>query len=503
MPGTGSSRDASGHWQELRDLKAAEDEAMNRMLRKLILGADLLWIVISFGLVHFLRSNPASSTAGLPPSIPISTVLVAVSIWTALYFSKDLEGFCRGWYLPTVVAQVIVGVVYLLGSVLAFGVLAQHYYSLSAVLYLGCMWPIGFVAIRCLACWLVKSAAHMRTKRRVVIIGSGRIVRELMIKIARHPELSMDIVGVLFPYDAEPSTEEFDLGPDTVSIRTLNVLDLMQEKNVQEIILAEPVPPGREIEQLVSSCRKAGLSVKVVPQHYELYLSKARLTEIEDVPLLSLEEQTLPVTGLQLKRTMDFLGAACLLILGAPLLMASAVVVRQHRGRVFKKELRCGSNEVSFWMYRLNIDRDEQGLEGYERFLVQFSLTELPQLLNVLKGDMSLVGPRPEAPERVKHYSMWQRQRLTVKPGLTGLAQVHGLREQHSSEEKVHFDLQYIFHWSLFLDLCLVLQTAWTLFLRVVQENGLASTPLLKPSPSAALDIGRMLNADSTQSGTD
>ena len=116
---------------------------------------------------------------------------------------------------------------------------------------------------------------------------------------------------------------------------------------------------------------------------------------------------------------------------------------------------------------------------------------------------MSLVGPRPEAPERVKHYSMWQRQRLTLKPGLTGLAQVHGLREQHSSEEKVHFDLQYIFHWSLFLDLCLVLQTAWTVFLRVVQENGLTSAPLLKPTPNAALDIGRMLNADSTQSGTD
>ena len=209
---------------------------------------------------------------------------------------------------------------------------------------------------------------------------------------------------------------------------------------MQEVILAEPLPPGRELEQLVSTCREAGLSVKVVPQHYELYLSKAKLTEIEDVPLLSLEEQTLPVTGLQLKRAMDFIGAACLLVIGAPLIVLSALVVRRQRGKIFKRELRCGSNETCFWMYRLNIDRDEQGLQGYERFLVQFSFTELPQLFNVLRGDMSLVGPRPEAPERVKHYSMWQRQRLTLKPGLTGLAQVHGLREQHSSEEKVHFD---------------------------------------------------------------
>jgi len=77
---------------------------------------------------------------------------------------------------------------------------------------------------------------------------------------------------------------------------------------------------------------------------------------------------------------------------------------------------------------------------------------------------------------------MWQRQRLTVKPGLTGLAQVNGLREQHSSEEKVHFDLQYIFHWSLFLDLSLVLQTTWTLLLRLVHENRLAIKPPLKPT---------------------
>jgi hypothetical protein len=86
---------------------------------------------------------------------------------------------------------------------------------------------------------------------------------------------------------------------------------------------------------------------------------------------------------------------------------------------------------------------------------------------------------------------------------LTGLAQVHGLRERHSSEEKVHFDLQYIFHWSLFLDLCLVLQTAWTLFLRLVQENRLVIPPLLKTMPSVNLEMGEMCNADSTQSGTD
>jgi lipopolysaccharide/colanic/teichoic acid biosynthesis glycosyltransferase len=95
----------------------------------------------------------------------------------------------------------------------------------------------------------------------------------------------------------------------------------------------------------------------------------------------------------------------------------------------------------------------------------------LPQLWNVLRGDMSLVGPRPESPERVKYYSEWQRQRLKVRAGVTGLAQVNGLREQHSSEDKTRFDLQYILNWSPLLDLSLILQTVWTLLSRGLSQE--------------------------------
>jgi lipopolysaccharide/colanic/teichoic acid biosynthesis glycosyltransferase len=473
---------------------------MNQKLRQSILGADLLWIVMSVGIVQLLRNGLTPEPEAVAPSVYASAVLVAASIWTVLYFSKNLEGFCRGWYLPSVFAQVIVGVFYVMGSLLAFGFLSKHFYSRLALLYLACLLPAGFITIRCVAWWLVKSQVGRWAKRRVVIIGSGSLVHQLLVKIARHPELSMEVAGVLFPTDTEPSSQHLNWGPGTVSVRTLNILDLMRKKSVQELILVEPVPPGPEIEELISSCRKAGLRSYLVPHQYQLYLSKARLTEIEDVPLLSLEEQTHSLVGLQLKGAMDFLGALCLLVLSTPFLAFSAAVLRWNKGKAFRRELRCGKDETPFWMYRLNIDRDVPTRDGYEQGLVQFSLTELPQLFNVLKGEMSLIGPRPEPPERVKHYSMWQRQRLTVKPGLTGLAQVNGLREQHSSEEKVHFDLQYIFHWSLFLDLSLVLQTAWTLLLRLVQGNRLAITPRRKPAIDTHLGIGKIWNADRTQS---
>ena len=130
-------------------------------------------------------------------------------------------------------------------------------------------------------------------------------------------------------------------------------------------------------------------------------------------------------------------------------------------------------------------------------------MTELPQLWNVLRGEMSLVGPRPESPERVRHYSDWQRQRLSVAPGLTGLAQVHGLREQHSSEEKARFDLEYIFHWSLFLDFSLIVQTAWTLVVRLLKPPQTKTTAPVGVPQLVEMTIKEALHADSTQSSAD
>jgi lipopolysaccharide/colanic/teichoic acid biosynthesis glycosyltransferase len=401
------------------------------------------------------------------------------------------------------VAQVIVAITYLLVSLCALAIVLHHHYSLDSALLLALLLAAGFIVNRYIAHWLIDSHLHRRAKRRVIILGSGRMVRELVHKISRHPELCMEVAGVLFPSDGERWEEHVDSSSHTVSLRTLNILDRLQHENAHELILVEPIPPGSETEQLLSSCREAGLKIHLLPQQYELYLSKARLMEIEDVPLLSLQEQRLSEVSVQVKRLVDFVGAAGLVTLSSPLLLVSALLLQCSKGTALRTERRCGQDGSAFEMYRLNITRDEDNLNAFERFLVQFSFTEFPQLFNVLKGEMSLVGPRPEAPERVKHYSMWQRQRLTVKPGLTGLAQVHGFREQHSSEEKAHFDLQYIFHWSLFLDLCLILQTGWTLLQRIVREHRMVIPSLLAPLPTVNFELGRICDADSTQSGTD
>ncbi len=473
---------------------------MNQKLRYSILAADLLWIVTAFEVTQIIQNGLTTGRTGLPQVFHEPTVLLASLVWIVLYFREKLEGFGGASRFPSVFAHVTTGVIYVLGALLVFGFLSKNYDSRLGLLYLGSLLPVGFIAIRSLAWWLVTSQPRGAARRRVVILGSGHLVRDLVLKISRHPEMSMEVEGVLFPADTEPSSRVSTLPVGTISVRTLNILGLMQKKNVQELIVVEPLPPGLESEKLISNCRKAGMRVHLVPQRYELYLSKAKLTEIDDVPLLSLEEQTLSTMGLKLKRAVDFLSALFLLVLSAPFLALSAGALRRHKREVFRKELRCGKNGHPFWMCRLNVNRDAPDLSDYERILVRFSLTELLQLWNVLKGDMSLVGPRPEPPERVKHYSIWQRQRLSVTPGLTGLAQVNGLRENHSSEEKAHFDLQYIFHWSLFLDLSLLLQTVWTLLGRVREEDRPLPTPLSKPTVNTMFGVRKVLNADRTQS---
>jgi len=172
---------------------------------------------------------------------------------------------------------------------------------------------------------------------------------------------------------------------------------------------------------------------------------------------------------------MDLVASLLLLPPIAFILTGSAIVLRSKKRRVFRRELRIGKNGRSFWMYRLDLNYGEANVPTYERFLLDLSISELPQLWNVLKGEMSLVGPRPECPNRVKNYSEWQRQRLKAKPGVTGLAQVNGLRDRHASEEKTRYDLQYLLDWTAFMDIVLLLQTLGALMRRLSPKHSISN----------------------------
>src|SRR5260370_28120319 len=169
---------------------------MNWKVRYVILGADLMWITIDFMFAHVLRITLAVSRADFWQFADVPAILVASSIWAILYFRKELEGFRGGWYFPSVFAQVVVGVFYLMSCLLALAFLLNHPYSQLATFYFGCLLLLGFTIIRCLAWWLVISRSNARAKRRVVILGRGPIVDDPAPKICRPPEMWIEIAGV-------------------------------------------------------------------------------------------------------------------------------------------------------------------------------------------------------------------------------------------------------------------------------------------------------------------
>jgi len=434
-----------------------------------ILGTDLLWVAIAFVCADVLRYGLSWGVAQKVFVYNLVPFLFAAwLLWALLSNKMKLDGFRGGWRFPAMVSALFLGVSFLMTVLLAGSYLSRRYVSRLALGYFGILLFLGFVAIRYGARLFLRARHRAGKVGRVVIVGNGQVARELASKIERHPEMLCKVVGFLYPQDASGN---LDLPRTTASnsepLFTLKVIDLLRQQQVDELILALQKPSWPELLNLVGRCREQAINVSLVPQPYELYLSKPDLLDLGGLPLLRLREASTSNVFFQWKRIVDLALSSLLSLVALPILLSAAIMLHWSKGRAFRWEIRSGQNSKPFAMLRLNVDRHASDMTGFERLLQQLSITELPQLLNVLRGDMSLVGPRPESPERVRHYSDWQQQRLSVKPGMTGLAQVHGLREQHSSEEKTRFDLQYLLNPSPLADLSLLLQTTWTLVMRM------------------------------------
>ncbi len=325
--------------------------------------------------------------------------------------------------------------------------------------------------------------------RRVAILGNGRVALEVANKIERHPELLWTVIGFFVP--EESARNEGSVNPNSgsvVTVSSLGVLDLLETEKVEELIVTMAGPFKMEVLNLLGKCRKSGIHVNIVPQPYELYLSRPQILDLGGVPLLELNEASGSATHLW-KRALDLSLGSVLVLLAIPVLLPCVGLLYWHKKQAFIWETRCGRLGKPFAMLRLNVRRHATDGSWIERFLENLSLTELPQLWNVMRGEMSLVGPRPEPPDRVKRYSDWQLQRLSVVPGIVGLAQVHGLREQNSSEEKTRFDLQYLLNLSPLTDLSLLLQTVWTLIMRLVRSP--ASPPPQRDAKTIVVEQDR------------
>jgi len=447
-----------------------------RILTSWILLADLAWAAVALLGAEFLRYGTAWHTNQRFSNDALLIFLAAAWIlWTLLSSWMQLDGFRGGWHFPAIVSKMFLAVSCLMIVLASLGYGLQQFVSRLGLSYFGGLLLVGFVMIRLGACSLLRRRYRRGEVSRVVIAGSGRVARELATKIARHPEMLCKVAGFLWPHDS--TTEQAGLAHSglrpTAALSTLGIVELLQAQKVDELVLALPRPAWSEVLNLAGLCRERGINVSLIPQPYELYLSQPILIDLDGLPLLQLREPFASIPSLYAKRVVDVALGLLLTAATLPIVLVSALFLRCMRGHAFERVPRCGEFGKPFHMFRLNVPRGAQGGLLFERVLERLSVSELPQLWNVLRGDMSLVGPRPESLDRVKHYSEWQQERLSVKPGITGLAQVHGLREQNSSEEKTRFDLQYRLNPPPLTDISLLLQTVWTLALRVLRYSQL------------------------------
>lgn len=432
-----------------------------------ILVFDAVWVVLAMSLAYLLRygwtwNGPEEGTA----MVFSGPLVVFLALWTGLSLWQRMDGFRGGWRFAAVVSHIMLGIATVMSCLLAAGYLARVYISRLALAYFGVLLFLGFLAIRFMArrsLWSRQRGGHLK---RVVVIGNGHLAAEIAKKIERHPEIGWQVAGYLSPEDASADVVLLERSSGVAHLSDIEVMNIFRSHKVQEIIVALPKSGHPALLEFTTRCLQAGIGVNVVPQPYELYLSTPSLFDVDGLPLLQLYPPTSKRTDPVWKRPFDLLGSILLMPLAAPLVCLAALILKLGKGRAFSREYRCGLNGEPFFMYRLNSPRLVEGLSAIDAILQQLSITELPQLWNVLCGDMSLVGPRPEGPDRAHHYTEWQIQRLRVRPGLTGLAQVHGLRYQHPSEDKTYYDLQYILHMSLFQDVSLLVQTTWTLIER-------------------------------------
>jgi exopolysaccharide biosynthesis polyprenyl glycosylphosphotransferase len=314
---------------------------------------------------------------------------------------------------------------------------------------------------------------------RLLVVGSGRLGKMIMQHIAASPNLGYSIVGFLHDMHEPPS----DFG----RFRMLGTLEdlalVIRSMRVDEVIIALPSELHQQTIRSVRLCERLGASFKLVPELYELSLARIDMETIEGIPLLGIRQKPLNTVQRAIMRATDIGCASLGLLLGSPIWLCFALLVKvTSPGEIILRQTRIGYNGRPFTCYKFrsmykNAEqmltsllaqneaqgplfkmKDDPRVTPIGKFLRRTSLDEIPQLFNVIKGDMSLVGPRPPLPREVAQYAEWQKGRLAMKPGLTGLWQVRG-RSNLSFDEGVLMDLYYIENWSLRLYYHILLRT--------------------------------------------
>jgi exopolysaccharide biosynthesis polyprenyl glycosylphosphotransferase len=460
--------------------------------KRYLLFLDLILVWLSAGITNIWSFYVMRAARGASFTIPTAvgqmgflflfSVLVVLFVEThGLYARLWQKSFAEEVkYLGESIccaALVVIVAMYMLGT------------RTAAVLSFG---PTILSSWMTLAAWRrflhAQSIPGLSDKRNVLIVGGGRASMQLKMHLENHPELGYSVTGFLDRRkESRVSLATENRSPVEFLGNVHDLASVVRAHFIDEVFVCVP-HDRRLVMEIAKYAQGTGVHLRVIPDLYEGVVQSATMEYVGQFPTLTLHQRAIPTLQLVVKRLVDIVFSAVALIVFSPFLLAIAAIIRlESHGPAFYSSFRVGRKGITFRCYKFRTmvkeadalkqslshlnERDEVTFKISDdpritrvgRFLRKYSIDELPQLWNVFTGHLSLVGPRPHPLDDYSRYALEHRRRLEAKPGITGLWQVTARRDP-SFEKNVALDIEYISHWSLWLDFRILCKTVGVVF---------------------------------------
>lgn len=435
--------------------------------------ATYLRQVLPYGLVVFNPKYPE----GIPP---MYIYPMALALWLFTAFAVSLYDPHKSYKAVDEFTTLTITLFFF--ALTLMGALYFAYRETSRILILYALVNLSLT----LVAWrvVVRFAFRLQPQRRpgttrVLIIGAGVVGQKVAEMINDYIWTGLTFAGYL---DDDPAKRWTDL---PILGRVDDVRAMVDQHHIDDVVLALPPNAHQRVNMVVAQLFKLPVNVRVIPDYFSLALFRATVDDFGGIPMINLRDPAMNDYQRLSKRLFDLCCGSLLILAALPVLMLIAVAIKlDSRGPVLFKQKRVGENGRLFGMYKFRsmvvdaeklqaqvnqVDAEGNLVHKVEndprvtrvgRFIRRWSLDELPQFFNVIKGDISLVGPRPELPWLVEEYDPWQRKRFAVPQGITGWWQVNG-RSDKTMHLHTDEDLYYVQNYSLWLDILILLKTPW------------------------------------------
>jgi exopolysaccharide biosynthesis polyprenyl glycosylphosphotransferase len=460
---------------------------------------DSAMIVLAFIVAYWLRTNlawPEELNTIYPITVYLGFLTLQIVVIMATLF------YYRQYYIPRAVSRVdqiynVIAAV-TIGTLIAVALSTLLFkdndaivnYPRAMIVY-SWLLAIIFIVIGRMLHQTIRHRLRDRGmgKDRLLVVGTGDTARIMLQRILWSPQLGYELVGII---NGDSDETEF-LGVPILGTPE-DLPDLIEELAIDEVIIAIPEKGHREAVRIISYCKRGRVTVKVFPDIFQFVTSQATIDDLGGLPLLSVRDFALRGYLLIFKRMIDLIGSTLVLIIVSPLMLFTALAIKlESPGPVFFVQPRMSLDGRRFMMIKFRSMRSDAEKDGpgwtteddprqtkLGTYLRRFELDELPNLFNVLLGEMSLVGPRPEQAHYVEQFQKIvprYMERHRDKAGMTGWAQVSGMRGDTSIIERTKYDLWYSEHWSILLDTKIMLRTIWQLFRPQEKRKAVQSVP--------------------------